>query len=190
MVVFIDGKPKKSEYRKYRIRTVEGPNDFASMQEVVQRRYTALEKNKDSEPGLVIIDGGKGQLSNAVDVLHSLSLHIPLIGLAKRLEEIFVPGQSEPILLPKTSSSLRLLQQIRDEAHRFAVTYHRQIRSKRILRTEIDLIKGIGKTRSKELLEVFGSVQGIKFASLEQLSDVVGEKLALHIKEYFSEDGS
>ena len=190
MVVFIDGKPKKSEYRKYRIRTVEGPNDFASMQEVVQRRYTALEKNKDSEPGLVIIDGGKGQLSSAVDVLHSLSLHIPLIGLAKRLEEIFVPGQSEPILLPKTSSSLRLLQQIRDEAHRFAVTYHRQIRSKRILRTEIDLIKGIGKTRSKELLEVFGSVQGIKFASLEQLSDVVGEKLALHIKEYFSEDGS
>ena len=188
MVVFVDGKPKKSEYRKYRIRTVQGPNDFASMQEVVRRRYAALGKDKEASAGLIIIDGGKGQLSSAVDVLRTLSLHIPIIGLAKRLEEIFLPGQVEPILLPKTSSSLRLLQQIRDEAHRFAITYHRQIRSQRILRTEIDLIKGIGKKRSKELLEAFGSVQGIKFASQEQLTDVVGESLAQHIKEYFSED--
>ncbi len=165
-----------------------GPNDFASMQEVVQRRYTGLGKRQRVFTGLVIIDGGKGQLSSAVDVLGTLSLHIPIIGLAKRLEEIFMPGQSEPILLPKTSSSLRLLQQIRDEAHRFAITYHRQIRSRRILRTEIDLIKGIGEKKSKELLEAFGSVQGIKFASQEQLADVVGETLALKIKEYFEID--
>jgi excinuclease ABC subunit C len=185
MVVFVDGKPKKSEYRKFRIRTVQGPDDFASMQEVIQRRYTQLQNDKASAPNLIIVDGGKGQLSSAVEILDSLSLQLPIIGLAKRLEEIFVRGQTDPILLPKTSSSLRLLQRIRDEAHRFAVTYHRQVRSRRILQTEIDLIKGVGKKRSKELLEAFGSVQGIKFASLEQLADVVGGELAGHIKEYF-----
>ncbi len=111
-----------------------------------------------------------------------------MIGLAKRLEEVFVPGQSESIMLPRASSGLRLLQQIRDEAHRFAITFHRQLRSKRILQTELDLIKGIGKKRAQELLEAFGSVQGVKFATEEQLAEIVGEKVATKIKEYFGGD--
>jgi excinuclease ABC subunit C len=112
----------------------------------------------------------------------------PIIGLAKRLEEVFVPGASDPQSVPRTSSGLKLLQRIRDEAHRFAITYHRSLRAKRTLQTELDLIEGIGKKRAKELLEVFGSVQGVKFATLEQLTEIVGEKTATKIKEYFAED--
>ena len=186
MVVFIDGKPKKNEYRKYKIRSVTGPNDYASMKEVIERRYIRLNNEVEKSPDLIIVDGGKGQLSSATEVLVSLDkTEIPIIGLAKKLEEIFILSQSEPIILPRTSSSLRLLQQIRDEAHRFAVSYHRNIRSKRILKTELDLIEGIGKIRSKELLEAFGSVQGVRFASEEQLSEIVGHALARKIKEYY-----
>jgi excinuclease ABC subunit C len=187
MVVFVDGKPRKSEYRKFKIKGVRGPNDFASMQEVVERRYArALEEQLDL-PDLIVVDGGKGQLSSAVEILQKLKLDIPIIGLAKRLEEVFVPNQSEPVNVPRTSSGLRLLQQIRDEAHRFAVTFHRQLRTKRTLQTELDLVKGIGKKRAAELLEVFGSVQGVKFATEEQLSEAVGEKLAAKIKDHFEE---
>ncbi|HXG38565.1 MAG TPA: excinuclease ABC subunit UvrC, partial [Bacteroidota bacterium] len=175
MVVFEDAKPKKSEYRHFRIRTVRGPDDFASMREVVQRRYTRLQQEGAPLPDLIMVDGGKGQLSSAVEVLSQLGIsNIPMIGLAKRLEEVFVPGSSEPLTLPRTSSGLRLLQQIRDEAHRFAITYHRTLRSRRILQTELDLVKGIGKKRAKELLEAFGSVQGVKFATEEQLAEIVG----------------
>ena len=189
LVVFVDGKPKKSEYRKFRIRTVKGPDDFASMQEVIERRYTRMVEQDAVRPDLIMVDGGKGQLSSAVEVLKRLGLDpIPIIGLAKRLEEVFVPGQSEAVPIPKTSSGLKLLQQIRNEAHRFAVTYHRTVRSKRILQTELDLIKGIGKARARELIEVFGSVQGVKFATEDQLADVVGTKVAQRIKEYFVED--
>jgi excinuclease ABC subunit C len=135
-----------------------------------------------------MVDGGKGQLSSALDVLNKLGIrNQPIIGLAKRLEEVFVPGVSEAQSIPKTSSGLRLLQRIRDEAHRFAITYHRTVRSKRTLQTELDLIKGIGKTRAKELLEAFGSVQGVKFATEDQLADIVGPKVAEKIKEYFEE---
>lgn len=183
MVVFMDGKPRKSEYRKFAIRTVEGQDDFASIREVVERRYSKV--TEETRPDLIVIDGGKGQLSSAYEVLNSLQLSIPVIGLAKRLEEIFVPSQSEPLLLAKTSPALRLLQRIRDEAHRFAVEYHRVVRSKRILQTELDLVRGIGAKRAKELLEVFGSVQGIRFASEEQLADVVGPKLAARLRAYF-----
>ncbi len=188
MVVFVDAKPKKSEYRKFKIRSVEGPDDFASMREVIERRYSRLMEEGGTSPDLIVVDGGKGQLSSAVAVLQDLHYAgSPIIGLAKRLEEVFFPGQSEPLLIPRTSSSLKLLQQIRDEAHRFAITYHRTLRSKRILKTELDLIKGIGKKRATELLESFGSVQGVKFATEEQIAEIIGPKLASEIKEYFTD---
>jgi excinuclease ABC subunit C len=186
LVVFVDGKPKKSEYRKFKIHSVEGQNDFAGIREVVQRRYERVLQEKKDLPNLIMIDGGKGQLSSAMESLQALGLAtLPVLGLAKKLEEVFLPDQSEPVQLPRTSSGLRLLQQIRDEAHRFAVTYHRLVRSKRILQTELDLIKGIGKKRAGDLLEVFGSVQGVKFATTEQLAEIVGEAIATKIMEYF-----
>lgn len=186
MVVFVDAKAKKSEYRHFKIRSVGGPDDFASMREVVHRRYTRLLQEEATLPDLILVDGGKGQLSSAVEVLVQIGLSdIPVIGLAKRLEEVFVPESSEPILLPRTSSGLRMLQQIRDEAHRFAITYHRKVRSKRILQTELDLVEGVGKKRAKELLEAFGSVQGVKFATEEQLAEIVGPKVAQKIQEHF-----
>ena len=167
MVVFVDGKPKKSDYRKFKIRTVEGPDDFASMREVIERRYRRLVEEQGTPPDLIMVDGGKGQLSSAVEVLRACGLgDLPIIGLAKRLEEVFLPGNSEPELIAKSSTGLRLLQQVRDEAHRFAITYHRSLREKRTLRTELDLIAGIGDKRAKELLEAFGSVQGVRFATL------------------------
>lgn len=187
MVVFVDGKPKKSEYRKFKIKSVVGPDDFASMREIIERRYTRVLQEGLERPDLIMVDGGKGQLSSAVEILGKLGLgDQPIIGLAKRLEEVFVPGKSEPEMMPKSSSGLRLLQQIRDEAHRFAITYHRSLRAKRTLQTELDLIEGIGKRRAKELLEAFGSVQGVKFATAEQIAEVVGEKVAAKIAEYFS----
>ncbi len=186
MVVFVDGKPRKSEYRKFKIRSVHGPDDFASMREVIERRYTRLVDEQGTPPDLIMVDGGKGQLSSAVEVLTALGLSgVPIIGLAKRLEEVFLPGKSDPELIAKTSTGLRLLQQVRDEAHRFAITYHRTLREKRTLRTELDLIAGVGDKRAKELLEVFGSVQGVRFATTEQLAAVVGDKVAGKIKEYF-----
>lgn len=190
MVVFVDGKPRKSDYRKFKIRSVEGPDDFASMREVIDRRYRRLVDEQGTLPDLIMVDGGKGQLSSAVEVLGSLGLaEVPIIGLAKRLEEIFLPGRSDPEIIGKTSTGLRLLQQVRDEAHRFAITYHRSLREKRTLQTELDLIAGVGDKRAKELLETFGSVQGVRFATTEQLGAVVGDKVAGKIREYFdSED--
>jgi len=189
LVVFVDGKPKKSEYRKFKIKTVEGADDFASMQEVVQRRYTRILEEGTPMPDLIMVDGGKGQLSSAREILRKLGLERqPIIGLAKRLEEVYVPAQSDPLSIPKTSAGLKLLQQIRNEAHRFAITFHRTLRSQRILHTELDLVKGVGKARAKELLEAFGSVQGVKFASEEQLAEIVGAVVAGRIKEYFVDD--
>jgi len=186
LVVFHDGKPRKSEYRKFRIGSVEGPDDFSSMREVIHRRYTRLVDEDGGLPDLVVVDGGKGQLSSAMSVLNELELgDLPVIGLAKRLEEIFVPGSREPVVLPKASASLRLLQRIRDEAHRFAVTYHRSVRTRRTLQSELDLIRGIGRKRAKELLEAFGSVQGVKFATEEQLAEIVGAKVAGNIRDHF-----
>ncbi len=186
MVVFVDGKPRKSEYRKFKIRSVLGSDDFASMREVIERRYTRMIDEQGTPPDLIMVDGGKGQLSSAVEVLLMLGLSdVHIIGLAKRLEEVFLPGRSDPELIAKTSTGLRLLQQVRDEAHRFAITYHRTLREKRTLQTELDLIAGVGDKRAKELLEVFGSVQGVRFATAEQLAAVVGDKVAGKIKEYF-----
>ena len=187
MVVFEDGKAKKSEYRKFKIHSVAGPDDFASMREVIERRYSRLIEEQGAFPDLIMVDGGKGQLSSAVEVLDKLGMtDQPIIGLAKRLEEVFLPRRAEPELIPKASSGLRLLQQVRDEAHRFAITFHRSLRTKRTLQTELDLIAGVGKKRAKELLEAFGSVQGVKFATGEQLAEIVGEKVAEKIREYFN----
>jgi excinuclease ABC subunit C len=186
MVVFVDGKPRKSEYRKFKIRTVCGPDDFASIREVIQRRYSRLVDEGALLPDLVVVDGGKGQLSSAVGILQSLNLSGQrVIGLAKKLEEVFIPGVQEPMMIPKSSPGLRLLQRLRDEAHRFALAYHHTVLRRRTLQTELDLVKGIGKTRAKELLEVFGSVQGVKFATEEQLAEIVGGKLALRLREHF-----
>ena len=187
MVVFVDGKPKKSEYRKFKIQSVAGPDDFASMREVIERRYSRVLEEQQALPDLIMVDGGKGQLSSAVESLGKLGIQgQQIIGLAKRLEEVFLPGMSDPELIAKSSTGLRLLQQVRDEAHRFAITFHRSLRTKRTLQTELDLIDGVGKKRAKELLEAFGSVQGVKFATAEQLAEVVGEKTAERIREYFA----
>jgi excinuclease ABC subunit C len=189
MVVFVDGKPKKSEYKKFIIKEVEGPDDFASMQEVIRRRYTRLLDNKDPLPELIMVDGGKGQLSSAVEILDSLGIkQYNIIGLAKRLEEVFFPENSEPESIPKTSSGLKLLQQIRDEAHRFAITFHRARRSKRTITTELTEIKGIGKATAYQLLSELGSVEKIKNSDTETLSKIIGNKKAQLVKEYFNNE--
>lgn len=198
MVCFVDGKPRRSEYRKFKIRTVEGPDDFASMQEVVSRRYRRVLDEGLALPDLIVIDGGKGQVSAAKEAVDALGLgHIPLIGLAKRLEEIVIPEESDTLLLPKSSSSLRLLQQIRDEAHRFAITFHRSLRDKRTIATELTSVPGIGEAKAKRILEKLGSVRRIREMSLTELQEAVGTKTGASLFEYFknapdeqSDDGS
>jgi excinuclease ABC subunit C len=187
MVVFEDGKPKKSQYRKYIIKEADGPDDFLSMREVIRRRYTKLKEENGILPDLIMVDGGKGQLSSAVEVLEELGFtNYNIIGLAKRLEEVFHPGKSDPETISKTSSGLRLLQQIRDEAHRFAITFHRSRRSKRTIKTELTDIKGIGESTANILLKEIGSVQSIKESSLEKLASVIGKKKAEILYAYFN----
>lgn len=189
MVVFVDGKPKKSLYRKFIIKNVEGPDDFASMQEVIERRYKRVLKNGEPLPDLIMVDGGKGQLSSAIEILNKLDIkQVPVIGLAKRLEEVFFPGNSEAESIPKTSSGLKLLQQIRDEAHRFAITFHRKRRSKRTFETELTTIKGIGPSTALKLIKEIGSVNAIKNVSLDILSTSVGKKKADLIYNHFRKE--
>ncbi len=187
MVCFVDGKPKKSEYRKFKIRTVDGIDDFTSMAEVIERRYSGSLSTELPLPDLIVIDGGKGQLSAAFEVLQKLGLNIPVIGLAKRLEEVFFPNESLPFNLPKTSSSLKLLQQARDEAHRFAITFHRELRDKRTLSTELTEINGVGKAKAEKLLKIFGSVAQVEAAPFEQLEQAVGKKTAETLRRYFDQ---
>ncbi len=190
MVCFVDGKPKKSEYRRFKIQSKSTPDDFAMMREVVQRRYSRMLRENKDLPDLIVVDGGKGQLSSANKVLNSLGLESqPVIGLAKRLEEIFFPGVTDAQMLPHTSSSLRLIQQIRDEAHRFAITFHRERRKKRTVASELDKIGGIGEKRRTQLLKAFGSVKNIKKASVEDLISKGGmpENAARNIYNYFNE---
>ncbi|MDI6644052.1 MAG: excinuclease ABC subunit UvrC [Methanobacteriaceae archaeon] len=186
MVVFRDGKPHKSGYRKYKLHS-KGPDDYAMMREVLNRRYEKLKTENSEYPDLVIVDGGKGQLNVAISVFNSLNIKIPVMGLAKEFEQIFVPGSSDPIILPPNSSALLLLQRIRDEAHRFALTYHRKLRSKKISESELDKIKGIGQKRKMKLLKHFGSLKNIKNASPEQLKEVEGinQHVAREIYDYF-----
>lgn len=205
MVVFYDGKPKKNDYRKFKIQTsldeVGRPDDFASMREVVYRRYRTPHpltpspkgegENNDAEksmpmPDLIVIDGGKGQLSSAVKVLDDIGIkNQNIIGLAKRLEEVYVPGASDPQSIPKTSSGLKLLQRVRDEAHRFAITFHRSLRDKRTLKSELEDIKGIGKKTAQKLLTEFGSVEKIREMikeNYEEFEKKAGKKAAEKIK--------
>ncbi len=186
LVVFVDGKPKKSLYRKFIINSVEGPDDFASMMEVIERRYKRLNQENEEWPDLIMVDGGKGQLSSAIKILDNLARdEYEIIGLAKRLEEVFLRGISEPQSIPKTSSSLKLLQHIRDEAHRFAITFHRSRRDKRTFTSELLEIKGIGKTISEKLLKSFNSIEDIKAADEEKIAEVIGAAKAKIIKDYF-----
>ncbi|WP_172913880.1 excinuclease ABC subunit UvrC [Capnocytophaga canis] len=185
-VVFKNGKPSKKDYRHFNIKTVEGPNDFASMEEVVYRRYKRLLEENEPLPQLIIIDGGKGQLSSALKSLESLDLRgkIAIIGIAKRLEEIYFPEDSIPLYLDKKSESLKLIQQLRNEAHRFGITFHRQKRSKVAIVSELDNIEGIGDKTKESLLKHFKSVKRIKEASLEDLQVVIGYR-AKKVWEYF-----
>lgn len=178
MVVFTHGSPDNKSYRRFKIQSAEGePDDFKSMNEVITRRFTHALKNEPgwAVPDLVIIDGGKGQLSSALEALKSLGLEDqPMISLAKKFEEVFLPGQSRPILLPRDSGALFLLQQIRDEAHRFAITYHRNLRGKKAIQSTLDEIVGIGDKRKEKLMAHFGSVSKIREATVEQLAALPG----------------
>ena len=191
MVVFEDGKPAKKEYRKFAIKTVQGANDFAMMKEVVGRRFRRHLSQDEEEngkwaalPDFVIIDGGKGQLNAALEALDEVGMRVPIAGLAKEQEEFFLPGQSESILLPRDSQALYLVQRVRDEAHRFAITYHRQKRSKASFQSRLDDIPGVGPKRKKAMLKAFGSLKGIREASIEDLAKVEGvnQTLAEQIK--------
>ena len=186
-VVFKNAKPSKKDYRHFNIKTVEGPNDFASMEEVVYRRYKRLVQEGRSLPQLVIIDGGKGQLSAAVKILKNLGIEdkITCIGIAKRLEEIFFADDPIPIYINKKSESLKLIQQARNEAHRFAITFHRNQRSKDFTSTELTQIKGIGDKTAQKLLTYFGSVKKIKQASTEDLNGLIGKVATAKIQAYF-----
>ncbi|MBZ9652253.1 excinuclease ABC subunit UvrC [Psychroflexus montanilacus] len=179
-VVFKNGKPSKKDYRKFNIKTVEGPDDFASMEEVVYRRYRRLLEEDEPLPQLVIVDGGKGQLSSGVTALERLGLRgkIPIIGIAKRLEELFYPGDQYPLYLDKKTETLKIIQQLRNEAHRFGITFHRNKRSKSAIGTELEEIAGIGEKTSIELLQHFRSISKVKKASLKELEDVIGTSKA------------
>ncbi len=193
MVVFEEGKPRSGEYRRFRIKTVEGPNDFASHQEVLRRRFRASrigqegseEERRWAMPDLVVIDGGRGQVAAAKVVLDELGLHdLAMVGLAKEREELFLPGRADPIVLAATSPALYLVQRLRDEAHRFAITYHRDLRAKRTVRSAFDDLPGVGPKRKRELLKVFGSIKRVREAPVEQIAAVpgIGRSLAERIK--------
>ena len=195
MVVFEDGLPKRSDYRRFEIKGVPGQDDFASMEEMLRRRFSRLVKDAEDPPhrgrrfsyppALVVVDGGRGQLAQATKVLGDLGLSIPHIGLAKRLEEIYFPDHPEPLVIPRGSDSLFVLQHVRDEAHRFAIGYHRQKREKRALSSPLDDIPGVGPARKRSLLKRFGSLSGVQRATVEEIEATsgIGPELARSIHE-------
>ena len=187
-VVFKDGKPTKKEYRHYNIKTVDGPDDFASMEEVVYRRYKRLLSEDQSLPQLIVIDGGKGQLSSALKSLDLLGLRgkIAIIGIAKRLEEIYYPGDSIPMYLDKRSETLKIIQFLRNEAHRFGITLHRNKRSKSAIQSELEQIPNIGKQTITSLLRKFKSAKRVKTATFRELQEIVGDARAKKIYQYFN----
>jgi excinuclease ABC subunit C len=189
-VVFKNGKPSKKDYRHFNIKTVEGPDDFASMEEVVFRRYKRLLEEKQPLPQLIIIDGGKGQLSSALKSLDALGLRgkIAIIGIAKRLEELFYPDDPIPLYLDKKSETLKIIQQLRNEAHRFGIEHHRNKRSKQALNTEMETIPGIGEKTIIELLKVFKSAKRISNAKIDELEEVVGNSRATKIYNYYHKE--
>jgi excinuclease ABC subunit C len=188
MVVLEDGLPRRNHYRRFKIKTVEGQDDFASMEEVIRRRFTAYILDRDRPvaergkfaypPSLILIDGGPGQLGRAVRVLDELDLNIPILGLAKRMEEVYLPGQPEPMRIPRDEPALHLLRRVRDEAHRFAITYHRQLRGKSMIDSVLDDVAGIGPSRKRALLRTFGSLKKLRSAEVEALAEVVPHQVA------------
>lgn len=190
MVSFVDGQPRKSEYKRYKIRTVTGADDFASMKEIVMRRYKRIKREKQQPPDLILIDGGKGQLNAALEGLREIDFegHSDVAGLAKRLEEVFLPGRADPVMIPKTSPALKLLQRARDEAHRFAITYHRKKRSDRTLKTELTDIEGIGEKTAKKLLKEFGSVSKIREAEMKELTGLLGIVTGERVYRYYHDE--
>ncbi|HXI00937.1 MAG TPA: excinuclease ABC subunit UvrC [Sphingobacteriaceae bacterium] len=189
IVVFKDARPSKKDYRHFNVKTVEGPDDFATMEEAVFRRYKRMLEEENTLPQLIIIDGGKGQLSSAVKSLALLGIEkqVTVIGIAKRLEEIFYPGDQYPLYLDKKSESLKIIQYLRDEAHRFGITFHRKKRDQGTLVTELSNIAGIGKTSSEKLLRHFKSVKKIKEASEQELSVVLNRKQVVTLQDYFQQ---
>jgi len=190
MVYFHKGKPAKKEYRHFNIKTVTGPNDFASMEEIVYRRYKRLLEEKTTLPDLVVVDGGKGQLSSAVEAMRKLDIYgkVPVIGIAKRLEEIYFPNDEFPLHINKKSESLKLLQHIRNEAHRFAITFHRDKRSKKAIGSELTVIEGIGHKTMEKLLKKFKSVKKLKEASEDEIAQVIGKSKAQVVVAAFTQD--
>jgi excinuclease ABC subunit C len=188
--VFRDGKPSKNEYRHFNIKTVEGPNDFASMEEVISRRYSRLMEEGQPLPQLIIIDGGKGQLSSAVSSLKKLKLYgkVTVIGIAKKLEEIYYPGDSIPVYLDKRGESLKIIQQLRDEVHRFGITHHRNRRSKAFTKSHLSEIKGVGKSTETQLLRHFKTLKRIREASLDEIAEIIGKSKATLVFEYFQKN--
>jgi excinuclease ABC subunit C len=199
MVVFEDGLPKKSDYRRFKVRSIQGQDDFAAMEEVLRRRFMAYQAERDLAPedrgrfayppSLVVVDGGAGQLGRAVLVLDELDLDIPVVGLAKRLEEVYVPGNADPIAIPKGEEALYLLQRVRDEAHRFAVSYHRKLRGKRMVDSVLDEVPGVGPARKRALIRHFGSLKRIREATKDSLAGVVPDKVAENLYEVLHPDG-
>jgi excinuclease ABC subunit C len=191
MVCFKHGKPSKKDYRKFTVKSVIGPNDFASMKEIVKRRYSRLLQENQSLPDLIVVDGGKGQLNAAIEALHELNIYssIPIIGIAKRLEEIYFPNDQIPIHLDKKSLSLKLLQHLRNEAHRFAITFHRKRREKRSVRSELDNIPGIGPETKRRLLTAFRSVSKIRNADVYELGKLIGDKKAQILADHLKKRG-
>ena len=187
-VVFRDGKPSRKEYRHFNVKTVVGADDFASMREIVYRRYSRLLEEGAELPDLIIVDGGKGQLSSAYEVICALGIEkrVPIVGLAKRIEEIFFPGDPMPYYLSRTGEPLKVVCHIRDEAHRFGITFHRQKRSNAFIKSELEQIDGIGTKSLNALLKRFKTVSRVREASVEELTEVVGAKRAMAIKNYFS----
>jgi excinuclease ABC subunit C len=189
IVVFKDAKPSKKDYRHFNVKTVEGPNDFATMEEAVYRRYKRVLEEDQPMPQLIIIDGGKGQLSSAMTSLKKLGIEnrVTVIGIAKRLEELYYPGDSFPLYLDKKSETLKVIQQLRDEAHRFGITFHRKKRDQGTLKTELESIAGIGKTTADKLLRHFKSVKKIREASEEELAGIINKTQMKTLIEYFNQ---
>jgi excinuclease ABC subunit C len=186
-VVFIDGRPSKKDYRHYNVKTVEGVDDFASMREVLGRRFRRLREENGPRPDLILIDGGKGQLHMAVQAQKESGFEdIPILGLTKRIEEIFLPNQADPVLLPKTSAALQLLQQVRDEAHRFAITFQRGKRKARAVQSWLDEVPGIGEKTKMKLIRAFKSPLKIREATGEALAAAAGKAVAKRILDWLS----
>src|SRR5690625_1321325 len=188
MVTCVESKPRKGAYKKLHIKPVVGADDYASMREVITRRYTHVIQNELQPPDLILVDGGRGQLNAALEALEAIGYdgRSEVAGLAERLEEVYLPGKQDPVMIPKTSPALKLLQQVRDEAHRFALEFHRQVRSKRTLSTELTSIPGIGEKRAAHLLTHFGSVANIKKADIETLQEFLGKKSGQMVHDYFN----